>query len=65
MARGLELMKTLHCEVLSNHLSRVTIKTSRGNLQAIKKSWLAQDLNNTVNKELSACIDQIVIGGKA
>lgn len=65
LARGLELMKTLHCEVLSSHSSRVTVKTSRGNLQSIKKNWLSQAQSNTLGKELSACILQIVIGGKA
>lgn len=63
--RALALMKTLRCEVMSSHDNRITVKTSRGNLQSIKQSWLAANGENAVSKELGACVSQIIIGGNA
>lgn len=57
------LLKTLCCEVLSIHENRFTVKTSRGNLQAIKQRWQAQNPENEIGLELKASISQIIIGG--
>lgn len=60
-----ELMKTLHCEVMSSHGNRVTIKTSRGNLQTIKKNWQNKDESSATGKVVTAAVAQIIIGGNA
>jgi hypothetical protein len=60
-----ELMKTLRCEVMASHESRITVKTSRGNLQSIKQSLLNNDPNNTLSQALNASVSQIIIGGNA
>lgn len=57
-----DLMKTLSCEVTSNHENRFTVRTSRGNMQSIKQRWLAKE-DNVLSKELNTCISQIIIGG--
>lgn len=62
---GLALVKELHCEVLSDSGTRVTVKTSRGNLQSIKKWWQAQDEAHPMSQKLRACVSNIIIGGKA
>lgn len=65
--KAVELMKNLRCEVTSTRENRVTVKTSRGNLQTIKKNWLAtsKDDKDPVSQELKQCITQIIIGGNA
>ena len=57
------LLKSLHCEVLSSHENRFTVKTSRGNLQAIKQRWQDDELDNSARQELKTIISQIIIGG--
>jgi hypothetical protein len=57
------LLKTLCCEVLSTHDNRYTIKTSRGNLQSIKRRWLEKRLDTAISQELNICVSQIIIGG--
>ncbi len=59
------LLKTLCCEVVSTHENRFTVKTSRGNLQSIKQRWLDNKLDSPINREMSACVSQIIIGGAA
>lgn len=61
--KSLELLKTLKCEVLSSLENRITVSTSRGNLQNIKKSWLSPDPNDNLGKELKQCVSQIIMGG--
>lgn len=61
--KSLELLKTLKCEVLSSLENRITVSTSRGNLQNIKKSWLSPDPNDNLGKELKQSIAQIIMGG--
>jgi hypothetical protein len=60
-----ELMKTLRCEVMTSYENRITVKTSRGNLQSIKQSWLDNDDANVLSKTLNASVSQIIIGGNA
>jgi hypothetical protein len=60
--QAFQLLKTLDCEVVNNHDSRVMIRTHRGNLQAIKKCWQSNDETNLLSKELNKCISQIIIG---
>lgn len=60
-----ELLKALSCEVMASRDNRITVKTSRGNMQAIKKRWLENDQDNTLSKELNARVSQIIIGGNA
>jgi hypothetical protein len=59
------LLKTLSCQVLSTVGNRYTIKTSRGNLQAIKQRWQANKPDNSTTHELSDLVCQIIIGGAA
>lgn len=59
------LLKVLRCEVMSQHENRITVKTSRGNLQAIKQTWLSKEDETAVGKELSDYVSQIIIGGNA
>lgn len=58
-----DLLKTLHCDVLSSRDNRVTISTSRGNLQNIKQCWLSNDAGNALSQQLKDCVEQIIIGG--
>lgn len=60
--KALELLKSLQCEVISSRENRITISTSRGNLQNIKKSWLSQE-DNTMSRQLNQRVAQIIIGG--
>jgi hypothetical protein len=57
------LLKTLQCEVLSSHNNRITISTSRGNLQNIKQCWLSNDPGNDLSRQLNQQVSQIIIGG--
>lgn len=57
------LFKTLYCEVITAHDNRFTVKTSRGNLQSIKKRWMDNSLDSAVSQELHASVSQIIIGG--
>ncbi len=59
------LMVSLNCQVLTTNNSRMMVKATRGNLQSIKKCWLAKDERNTLSQELNVCISQIVIFGNA
>ena len=59
------LLKTLCCQVIATHGNRYTIKTSRGNLQAIKRQWQDNKPANSVTQELSDSVSQIIIGGTA
>lgn len=59
------LFKTLCCEILSIHQNRFTVKTSRSNLQSIKRRWLEKKQDSPINQELKACVSQIIIGGAA
>ena len=61
--KSLELLKTLKCEVLSSLGNRITVSTSRGNLQSIKKSWQSDDPGNDLGQELRQAISQIIMGG--
>jgi len=56
------LFKSLCCQVMATHENRFTVKTSRGNLQAIKQRWL-ENSEAAISKELNACVSQIIIGG--
>jgi hypothetical protein len=58
------LFKSLSCQVMATHENRFTVKTSRGNLQAIKQRWL-ENSETSLSKELNACVSQIIIGGAA
>jgi hypothetical protein len=58
-----ELFKALYCEVLTVHENRFTVKTSRGNLQAIKKRWQDHCQDTSANRELQTWVSQIIIGG--
>lgn len=58
-----ELLKTLQCEVLSTRENRITISTSRGNLQTIKQCWLSNDPKNALSQQLNQRVNQIIIGG--
>ena len=57
------LLKNLCCEVISTHENRFTVKTSRGNLQAIKQRWQDDKQDSPVSQELQASVCQIIIGG--
>jgi hypothetical protein len=59
------LLKTLSCQVLSSHDNRFTVKTGRGNLQAIKQRWMDNNPNNVLSQQLHASLSQIIIGGTA
>ena len=63
--KALELMKSLSCTILTDHVSRMMIKTSRHNLQSIKQCWLSNDTGNSLSMELNYCVNQIIIGGRA
>jgi hypothetical protein len=58
-----ELLKSLQCEILSSRDNRITISTSRGNLQSIKECWLANDPGNNLSQRLNEHLEQIIIGG--
>jgi hypothetical protein len=58
------LLKSLCCQVMATHENRFTVKTSRGNLQAIKQHWL-ENSDTAISRELNACVSQIIIGGAA
>lgn len=64
-AKAQTLLKSLCCEVMTTHENRFTVKTSRGNMQAIKKRWLENSPENEISRELHACVSQIIIGGSA
>lgn len=64
-SRILKLLESLDCRVLSQQPKRLTIKTSRRNLQAIKEIWRSKDSANALSQELNACISNIIIGSKA
>jgi hypothetical protein len=59
------LIKSLSCQIMATHDNRFTVKTSRGNLQAIKEAWSNPKSGNALSKELKAAISNIVIGGAA
>jgi len=61
--KSIELLKTLKCEVLSSLDNRITVSTSRGNLQNIKKIWLSEDANDSLSQDLKQHIAQIIMGG--
>lgn len=63
-AKAQALFKALCCQVMSTHENRFTVKTSRGNLQSIKKRWL-DNSDSAISQELNACVSQIIIGGAA
>jgi hypothetical protein len=63
--RAEALLKNLCCQVLSTVGNRYTVKTSRGNLQAIKQRWQANELDNPISQELGNLVSQIIIGGRA
>jgi hypothetical protein len=63
--KALKLMKTLDCTILTDNVSRMMIKTSRSNLQLIKKCWLSNNKGNALSIELNDCVSQIIIGGRA
>ena len=61
--KALELLKSMHCEVLSSLGNRITIKTSRGKLQEIKRCWLSKNKENELSVSLNRQVAQIIIGG--
>ena len=61
--KAIELLKSIHCEVLSSLENRITIKTSRGKLQEIKRCWLSNDKANALSVTLNQQVTQIIIGG--
>jgi hypothetical protein len=61
--KALELLKSMHCEVLSSLENRVTVKTSRGKLKEIKRCWLSNDQENQLSVQLNQQVAQIIIGG--
>jgi hypothetical protein len=61
--KALELLRSMHCEVLSSLENRITIKTSRGKLQEIKRCWLSNDQENHLSVQLNQQVSQIIIGG--
>jgi hypothetical protein len=63
--KALALLKTLNCVVINDNVNRITVKTSRGNLQSIKTCWLAKDGSSTLSQELNEYVSQIIIGGRA
>ncbi len=64
-SKALDLMKSLECSILTDHINRMMIKTSRSNLQRIKKCWLSKDKGNAMSLKLNECFTQIIIGGRA
>lgn len=60
---GLELLKTLQCEIISSRENRITVSASRGNLQNIKQSWLSKDPKDDLSRKLNHRVMQIIIGG--
>lgn len=58
-----ELLKNMRCQVISAKENRITVTSSRGNLQSIKASWLAGNAEGTLSNELSRQVSQIIIGG--
>lgn len=62
-SKAIELLKSMHCEVLSSLENRITIKTSRGKLQEIKRCWLSNDQENALSVTLNQQVSQIIIGG--
>lgn len=63
--RAIALMKTLNCTVVDDNTTRVLIKTSRSNLQSIKKCWLSKSASSTMSVDLNDCFSKILIGGRA
>jgi hypothetical protein len=59
------LLKTLSCEIVDDRGTRLVIKTSRGNLQSIKKRWEKQDKTDSIGQALTNCISRIIIGSMA
>lgn len=58
-----DLLKSLQCDILTSRDNRITITTSRGNMQHIKKCWESQDSNSDLSTRLNQHIAQIIIGG--
>jgi len=63
--KALELMKTLGCTIITDNISRMTVKTSRGNLQSIKDILTSKNTNSSLGAQLDACVTRIIIGGRA
>lgn len=63
MPKALDLLKSMHCRVLSSLNNRITITTSRGNLQKIKQSWLSKSEKSSLSVALKQQVSHIIIGG--
>lgn len=60
---ALELLKSMRCQIISVKDNRMTVSTSRGNLQTIKQCWLSKDTSDDLSNALNRQVDQIIIGG--
>lgn len=58
-----DLLKSLQCDILTSRDNRITITTSRGNMQHIKKCWESKDTTSDLSTRLNQHIAQIIIGG--
>jgi len=62
-SKALDLLKSVHCRVISSVKNRVTVTSSRANLQKIKRSWLAKSDRSDLSIALNDQISQIILGG--
>lgn len=58
-----ELLKALQCDVLASRGNRITISTSRKNMQSIKACWESKDPDSNLSVQLNEHIVQMIIGG--
>jgi hypothetical protein len=63
LQKATELLKSMQCDVISSRENRITISTSRANLQTIKSCWQSNDPSNTLSQQLNLRVSQIIIGG--
>lgn len=61
--RAQSMFASMRCEVLATQENRMTVRSSRENLQQIKQSWLANDPEDKLSRELNELVQQIIIGG--
>lgn len=62
-AEALDLLKSVNCRVLSSANNRITVSSSRGNLQKIKRCWQDPSERSSLSAALHKQISQIILGG--
>lgn len=62
-SEGLDLLKSVNCRVVSSVKNRVTVTSSRGNLQKIKRCWQSDNERSDLSVALHKQVAHIILGG--